>query len=102
MILGLEGLDQVLALDEVNRAARVQTGVFDTDLEDQLGPAGLTLRHFPQSLGFSTVADGWPPAGGHFATSDSHIDDLTESMRVVVPKGVFGPRSILDPGVLID
>ena len=39
------------------------------DLEDQLRPHGLTLRHFPQSFEFSTLG-GWiaTRAGGHFAT----------------------------------
>ena len=65
------------------------------DLEDQLRPTGLTLRHFPQSFGFSTLG-GWlaTRAGGHFATLYTHIDDLTESVRVVTPVGVSESRRL--------
>ena len=71
-----------------SRAARIQAGVYGPPLEDQLRPHGLTLRHFPQSFEFSTLG-GWlaTRAGGHFATLYTHIDDLTESMRVVTPVG---------------
>ena len=67
-------------------------------LEDQLRPHGLTLRHFPQSFAFSTLG-GWlaTRAGGHFATLYTHIDDLTESMRVVTPSGVSESRRL--PGL---
>ena len=81
-------LDRVLEIDRTSRAARIQAGVLGPHLEDQLRPHGLTLRHFPQSFAFSTLG-GWlaTRAGGHFATLYTHIDDLTESMRVVTPVG---------------
>ncbi len=87
--LDLTGLDKVLEVDPVSRAARIQAGVLGPSLEAQLRPHGLTLRHFPQSFEFSTLG-GWlaTRAGGHFATLHTHIDDLTESMRVVTPVGV--------------
>ena len=97
--LDLGGLDQVLEVDDVSRAARVQAGVFGPALEEQLRPTGLTLRHFPQSFEFSTVG-GWlaTRAGGHFATGYTHIDDLTESMRVVSPAGVLESRRLPGSG----
>jgi alkyldihydroxyacetonephosphate synthase len=87
--LDLGALDRVLEIDRTSRAARIQAGVLGPDLEDQLRPHGLTLRHFPQSFAWSTLG-GWlaTRAGGHFATLYTHIDDLTESMRVVTPIGV--------------
>lgn len=87
--MDLTGLDRVLELDPVSRAARIQGGALGPVLEDQLRPHGLTLRHFPQSFEFSTLG-GWlaTRAGGHFATLYTHIDDLVESMRVVTPVGV--------------
>ncbi|MEO7268436.1 MAG: FAD-binding oxidoreductase [Knoellia sp.] len=97
--LDLGRLDRVLEVDAVSRAARVQAGVFGPDLEEQLRPTGLTLRHFPQSFEFSTVG-GWlaTRAGGHFATGYTHIDDLTESMRVVTPSGVLETRRLPGSG----
>ncbi|MFE2479071.1 FAD-linked oxidase C-terminal domain-containing protein [Streptomyces sp. NPDC059389] len=87
--LDLAGLDRVLDIDTASRAARIQAGVLGPDLEAQLRPHGLTLRHFPQSFEFSTLG-GWlaTRAGGHYATLLTHIDDLTESLRVVTPVGV--------------
>jgi len=97
--LDLGGLDQVLDVDPVSRAARVQAGVFGPALEDRLRPSGHTLRHFPQSFEFSTVG-GWlaTRAGGHFATLYTHIDDLVESMRVVTPAGLSESRRLPGSG----
>jgi alkyldihydroxyacetonephosphate synthase len=87
--MDLTGLDRVLEVDPVSRAARIQGGAMGPVLEDQLRPHGLTLRHFPQSFEFSTLG-GWlaTRAGGHYATLHTHIDDLVESLRVVTPIGV--------------
>lgn len=82
-------LDRVLEIDTVSRAARIQAGALGPRIEEQLRPAGYTLRHFPQSFEFSTLG-GWlaTRAGGHYATLHTHIDDFVESMRVVTPIGV--------------
>jgi alkyldihydroxyacetonephosphate synthase len=87
--LDTAALGQVLEVDPVSRAARIQAGVYGPALEDGLRPHGLTLRHFPQSFEFSTLG-GWlaTRSGGHYATLYTHIDDLVESMRVVTPVGV--------------
>ncbi len=97
--LDLGRLDRVLEIDEVSRAARIQAGVLGPSLEDQLRPHGWTLRHFPQSFQFSTLG-GWlaTRAGGHFATLYTHIDDLTESLRVVTPVGVSESRRLPGSG----
>jgi alkyldihydroxyacetonephosphate synthase len=87
--LDVSGLDQVLEIDRVSRAARIQAGIYGPALEDALRPYGHTLRHFPQSFEFSTLG-GWlaTRSGGHYATNRTHIDDFVESMRVVTPTGV--------------
>lgn len=87
--LDITGCNRVLEVDPVSRAARIQAGIFGPALEEQLRGHGLTLRHFPQSFEFSTLG-GWlaTRAGGHFATVYTHIDDLTESMRVVTGCGI--------------
>ncbi|GAB4010823.1 FAD-binding oxidoreductase [Nocardioides ultimimeridianus] len=97
--LDLERLGRVLEVDPVSRAARIQAGAYGPALEDQLRPHGLTLRHFPQSFEFSTLG-GWlaTRAGGHFATLATHIDDLTESIRVVSPAGVGESRRLPGSG----
>ncbi|MEY2566045.1 MAG: alkyldihydroxyacetonephosphate synthase [Actinomycetota bacterium] len=92
-------LDQVLEVDPVSRAARIQGGVYGPALEDQLRPHGYSLRHFPQSFEFSTLG-GWlaTRSGGHYATVYTHIDDLVESMRVVTPTGISESRRLPGSG----
>jgi alkyldihydroxyacetonephosphate synthase len=93
------GMGAVLEVDRASRAARIQAGALGPTLEAQLRPHELTLRHFPQSFGFSTLG-GWlaTRAGGHFATLYTHIDDLTESLRVVTPVGVSESRRLPGSG----
>ena len=97
--IDLKGLDRVLEVDPVSRAARIQAGATGPGLEDQLREHGLTLRHFPQSFEYSTLG-GWiaTRAGGHFATLHTHIDDLVESIRAVTPRGVWESRRLPGSG----
>ena len=93
--LDLGSMNRVLEIDATSRAALVQAGVLGPHLEEQLRPSGYTLRFFPQSFEFSTLG-GWlaTRAGGHFATGPTHIDDLTESLRVVTPAGLVESRRL--------
>ncbi|MEU6676357.1 FAD-binding oxidoreductase [Streptomyces sp. NPDC046925] len=97
--LDLTSMDRVLEVDATSRAALVQAGVLGPRLEEQLRPKGYTLRFFPQSFEFSSLG-GWlaTRAGGHFATHLTHIDDLTESLRVVTPSGVVESRRLPGSG----
>ena len=93
--MDLTGLDQVVEVDRVSRAASIQAGVLGPALERQLAEHRLTLRHFPQSFEFSTLG-GWlaTRAGGHYATRQTHIDDFVESLRVVTPIGICESRRL--------
>ncbi|MGN6188673.1 MAG: FAD-binding oxidoreductase [Conexibacter sp.] len=93
--LSLAAMDRVLEVDEVSQAARIQAGALGPALEEQLAPHGLTLRHFPQSFQLSTLG-GWiaTRAGGHFATVETHIDDLVESVRAIAPVGAWESRRL--------
>jgi alkyldihydroxyacetonephosphate synthase len=97
--IDLGRFDQVLEVDDVSRAARIQAGVLGPALEDQLRPHGYTLRHFPQSFECSTLG-GWlaTRSGGHYASVYTHIDDMVESMRVVTPTGVSESRRLPGSG----
>ena len=97
--LDMTHFDQVLEIDDVSRAARIQGGALGPRLESQLKPSGLTLRHFPQSFEHSTLG-GWiaTRSGGHFATLYTHIDDLVESIRLVTPAGVVESRRLPGSG----
>jgi alkyldihydroxyacetonephosphate synthase len=93
--LDLRRLDRVLEVDPTSLAARIQAGATGPGLEDQLREHGLTLRHFPQSFEYSTLG-GWVAtrAGGHFATLETHIDDLVESVRAITPRGTWESRRL--------
>ena len=97
--LDLERLSRVLEVDPVSRAARIQAGALGPELEAQLKPHGLTLRHFPQSFEFSTLG-GWivTRSGGHYATQQTHIDDFVEATRLVTPAGVMATRRLPGSG----
>jgi alkyldihydroxyacetonephosphate synthase len=97
--LDLRRLDRVLEVDATSLAARIQAGATGPGLEEQLRVHGLTLRHFPQSFEYSTLG-GWiaTRAGGHFATLETHIDDLVESVRAITPRGNWESRRLPGSG----
>jgi alkyldihydroxyacetonephosphate synthase len=97
--IDLSSLCRVLEVDPVSRAARIQGGASGPQLEAQLAPHGLTLRHFPQSFELSTLG-GWiaTRASGHFATVWTHIEDLVESVRALTPVGVWSSRRLPGSG----
>lgn len=91
--LDLRHLNRVLEVDTLSRTALIEAGATGPQLETQLADYDLTLRHFPQSFEFSTLG-GWlaTRAGGHFATLYTHIDDLTRTIRMVTPSGIWDNR----------
>lgn len=97
--LDLQYLHRVLEIDHASRAARIQAGALGPELEDQLKPHGLTLRHFPQSLQLSTLG-GWiaTRSGGHYASLYTHIDDFVESTRTITPAGMMETRRLPGSG----
>lgn len=97
--LDLGALNAVKEVDGISRQALIQAGTFGPDLEAQLRPHGLTLRHFPQSFEHSTLG-GWVAtrAGGHFATLYTHIDELVASVRMLSPTGCFETRALPGSG----
>jgi alkyldihydroxyacetonephosphate synthase len=97
--MDLRRLDRVLEVDPVSLSARIQAGATGPGLEEQLREHGLTLRHFPQSFEYSTLG-GWiaTRAGGHFATLETHIDDLVESVRAITPRGTWESRRLPGSG----
>ncbi|HEV7483146.1 MAG TPA: FAD-binding oxidoreductase [Solirubrobacterales bacterium] len=97
--MDLRRLDRVLEVDPVSLAARIQGGATGPRLEEQLREHGLTLRHFPQSFEYATLG-GWVAtrAGGHFATVETHIDDMVESVRAITPRGTWESRRLPGSG----
>jgi alkyldihydroxyacetonephosphate synthase len=88
-------MDQVLAIDDASRLARVQPGVFGPHLEQQLNARGWTVGHFPDSFTHSTLG-GWIATRSSGMQSDKYGDaaDLTRAVRVVTPTGVLATRPV--------
>ena len=99
LTIDLSELKRLLEVDEISRAARIQAGIYGPDLDSQLRPYNLTLRHFPQSYEYSTLG-GWiaTRSGGHYATNHTHIDDFVESVRAVTPTGIWESRRLPGSG----
>ena len=97
--MDLRRLDRVLEVEPTSLAARIQAGATGPVLEEQLREHGLTLRHYPQSFEYATLG-GWiaTRAGGHFATVETHIDDLVESVRAITPRGTWESRRLPGSG----
>ena len=97
--LDLSAMDRVLQIDELSRGAQIQAGATGPALEKQLKALDLTLRFYPQSFELSTLG-GWiaTRAGGHFATAETHIDDLVESVRALTPSGAWESRRVPGSG----
>jgi len=97
--MDLRRLDRVVEVDPTSLAARIEAGASGPRLEEQLREHGLTMRCFPQSFEYSTLG-GWiaTRAGGHFATKETHVDDLVESVRAVTPRGTWESRRLPGSG----
>jgi alkyldihydroxyacetonephosphate synthase len=93
--IDLTRLDRVLQIDHVSRLARVQAGVMGPALEEQLGAAGYTMGHLPDSFPHSTLG-GWIATRSSGMQSDRYGDvaDLTKGLRVVTPSGTLVVRPL--------
>ncbi len=97
--MDLRRLDRLVEVDPTSLAARIEAGATGPRLEEQLREHGLTMRCFPQSFEYATLG-GWiaTRAGGHFATKETHVDDLVESIRAVTPRGTWESRRLPGSG----
>ncbi|HEV2787667.1 MAG TPA: FAD-binding oxidoreductase [Solirubrobacteraceae bacterium] len=97
--LDVSAMDRVLRIDDITRSALIQAGATGPVLERQLKALDLTLRFYPQSFELSTLG-GWiaTRAAGHFATAETHIDDLVEAVRAITPAGAWESRRLPGSG----
>ncbi len=97
--IDLSAMNALVELDVRSRAALLAAGATGPQIEAQLRPHGLTLRHYPQSFEFSTLG-GWiaTRSGGHYTTGRTHIDDFVESVRMLTPRGPMESRRLPGSG----
>ncbi len=97
--LDLAELSGVVEIDRRNRCALIAAGSRGPDIEAALRPAGLTLRHFPQSFEMATLGGMIVTrSGGHFATLYTHIDEFVQSVELVTPAGTLATRRLPGSG----
>ncbi len=103
VVLDLSRMNQVTGVDLVSRVVHVQAGVGGGQLEDVLAGHGLTVGHYPQSIGMSTVG-GWiaTSSAGQASTGFGAIEDVLLGLTAVLPQGEIlrcrpVPRSAAGP-----
>jgi alkyldihydroxyacetonephosphate synthase len=90
VVLSLERLHGLIALDHTSRLATFGAGTLGPELEAELGTHGLRLGHEPQSFELSTLG-GWIAArsAGQRSTGVGKIEDLVAGLELVTPAGVW-------------
>jgi alkyldihydroxyacetonephosphate synthase len=93
--LDLRRLRKVLQVDARSGTARIESGIFGPDLENQLNEYGVTLGHFPDSFLHSTLG-GWIATRSAGMQSDKYgkIEDMVIALRMVTTEGVLATRVI--------
>ena len=88
VVLDMGAMSRVRGIDPGNLVASFDAGVRGTDAEARLAEAGLTLGHYPQSIGVSSVG-GWVAtrAAGQFSTGYGNVEDVLFSLQAVLPNG---------------
>ena len=93
--LDMRRLRRLLAVDVPSCTARIESGIFGPDLEEQLGTYGMTLGHFPDSFLHSTLG-GWIATRSAGMQSDRYgkIEDMVVAVRMVTSEGVLATRTV--------
>jgi alkyldihydroxyacetonephosphate synthase len=87
-VIDMSGMNQVLSIDEENLLLTVEAGINGLVAEEAVAEQGLTIGHWPQSIGISSVG-GWisTRASGQFSTAYGNIEDIVYSLEMVLPSG---------------
>ncbi|HEX5776267.1 MAG TPA: FAD-binding oxidoreductase [Caulobacteraceae bacterium] len=103
ILLDMSSVNATRAIDPVNLLASFDAGKNGLEAENEVAAQGLTIGHWPQSVGVSSVG-GWiaTRASGQFSTAYGNIEDIVHSVEAVLPDGTFvtlgkGPRSAAGP-----
>ena len=88
LVLQLERLSGLTALDEVSRLATFGPGTPGPRVEAELATHGLTLGHYPQSWELATVG-GWVAtrSSGQESLGYGRIEDMVAGLELVAPSG---------------
>ena len=103
VLLDMSTMKQVRSIDKTNLLASFDAGHNGLDAEHAVQNHGLTIGHWPQSVGVSSVG-GWiaTRASGQFSTGYGNIEDIVYSIEAVLPDGTVveagkAPRAAAGP-----
>ncbi len=96
IVLDLQRMDQVLAINPVDMTAEVEAGVVLEDLEIALAPHGLMPGHDPYSVPIATVAGTISTNGvGYRAGAHGPMGDQVVALEAVLPDGrIMSTRAV--------
>lgn len=105
IVVDMQGMDQILDIDETNKTVTVQGGTKLKRLEARLGEKGFSLFQFPQSLELVTVGGYASTLGtGQYSSLYGGVEDSVLRLEVVLPTGEVvwtrkrgAPRSSVGP-----
>jgi len=88
--LDLTRLDKLIEINETDRTATFEAGIYGPKLEQALNAKGYTLGHFPQSFEYSTLG-GWVAArsAGQQSNKYGSIETLVANLEIITPAGVI-------------
>ncbi len=88
VLLDMSAMNTVRDIDERNLLAAFDAGKNGLEAEKEVAKRGLTIGHWPQSIGVSCVG-GWiaTRASGQFSTAYGNIEDIVYSIEAVLPTG---------------
>lgn len=88
IVLDMTKMERIRKLDESNYSVEVETGIYQSDLEEKLNKKGYTLNFFPASHYCSTLGGFLANRGsGTLSTKYGKIENLVLSMELVLPTG---------------
>jgi len=103
ILLDMSSMKATRAIDPVNLLASFDAGKNGLEAENEVAAQGLTIGHWPQSVGVSSVG-GWiaTRASGQFSTAYGNIEEIVHSVEAVLPDGTLvtlgkGPRQSSGP-----
>ncbi len=103
VVIDMRNMAAMVEINEETLNVRVQPGMCGADFERELNSRGLSMGHFPQSIGVSSVG-GWcaTRASGQFSTRYGNIEDMMVGCEVVLAGGKVvrmpaSPRSSTGP-----
>lgn len=88
ILLDMSAMNAVRFIDDEDLLASFDAGLNGLEAEEAVAARGLTIGHWPQSIGISSVG-GWVStrASGQFSTAYGNIEDIIHAIEAVLPNG---------------